>query len=169
MKPRGKGLFRLMPVQSDIGDTDPNLIQLISCMKNPVQSHMISTEPVESDDDLEEFDDVDCCTTTGGTCCPGIEKPGAEASTAAGDHSSGSDSEESDDGHHVLVFEKKYAPTLQNILGCDESGICVSELPLTKSSEKINLVRALWEDGIIATVGKTDSTRVKKAKRTKRA
>lgn len=167
VKPREKSLFRLMPVDAEDGETDPNFVQLISCMGNSVQSHMVATESLATDDELGDYDNGDLYLSDG-THLQGEEKVVTGASTASRDDSSESDSEESDDDNHVLVFEEKFKLAIRAILECDKNGICVAELPLTSDSEKMHLASVLWEDGVIGTLEKVDSPDFKNAKRTKR-
>lgn len=49
----GKGLFRLLPVRFDNGLVDDSVIQVISCLPNDPQKHMMEYEDESDDQDME--------------------------------------------------------------------------------------------------------------------
>ncbi|GMH40109.1 hypothetical protein BSKO_08013 [Bryopsis sp. KO-2023] len=172
---RGTGLFRLMPVESDEGGVDPSMVQLVSCLKNPVHKHMIAGLPSDCDSDFEEMmedEDEECEITA---CCPSEKSkdekmkagPPAGAELAEGSIED-VEIDEDEDGSQVLVLESSFTEAVQQILGAGSQGVPVRSLKLETDQLKMGCVTALWEDGMISTLPSENGSKGKTPKKARK-
>jgi len=126
----GKSYFRLLSVRFENGLVDDSVIQIVSCLTNDPQTHMMQY-PKDED-------------TAAGAA--GMDVDSEEEAVNTDMHLGGLCTEAADDGSLVFSMDSKRA--LLQIFHA-ANGVLVRDLRLSTDQLCLELSRALWEHGII--------------------
>ena len=136
---------------------DGVLLQVISCLGNSIEDHMMGEQHEHQHSDA-------CCHGDSHSelhaASNGKSSNGRQATELESDQESGSDEgegeeeeeedEEEDEGQADLVFPATYSLALVQLLSAESVAVNVKDIRLDGDETKLDLAVTLWKEGIVA-------------------
>jgi len=155
-----------------VEQADGVLLQVISCLGNSIEDHMMGEQHEHQHSDA-------CCHGDShnehSTALGGKSSNGTQATELDCDQESGSDEgegdeeeeedEEEDEGQADLVFPATYSLALVQLLSVESVAVNVQDIKLDGDETKLDLAVTLWKEGIVAVQPQPSKKPGKKSKK----